>query len=99
MDHLLALLFQFLESADGCTNLTNVDSGCLCPQAENGGTSEVSSCPYAGATVSLQPGMCRMRQNSVPRSHPEAAPDTGTVLQGCRGVRRADGEHSRRRAV
>ncbi len=53
----------------------------------------------AGASVSLQPGLRRMRKDPVSSAHPEDRPDAGGVLPRGGGVRRADGLHSRRRAA
>src|SRR5271168_222372 len=74
--------------------------GChVCAEAEADGAEEVSAGADAGAAVPLQPGVCRLRQDSVSGAYPEGGVVAGGVLQGGGRVRDADGVDPGRRAA
>ena len=67
-------IFEFVvkETSNGSTSLTGLDRCDVRSEAEASGPQEVSAGPDAGAAVSLQPGVRRLRQDPVPRAHSEA---------------------------
>ena len=58
-------------------------------EAEDQGQQALPARLDAGAAVSLQPGVRRLRQDPAPGAGAQHLPDAGTVLGGGRGVRRA----------
>src|SRR3954467_7181985 len=71
----------------------------LYPETASGGAEALPTGADARALVPLQPGLRRLRQDRLPRPHPEQAP-LGRGMPGRgRPVRRAGGRHRRRRAA
>src|ERR1700744_3057600 len=68
-------------------------------EAEGQRAEEVSAGPDAGAVVPLQPGLRRLRQDSVSGAYSEGGADAGGGLEGCRGMWYPDGCDSGRRAA
>jgi hypothetical protein len=56
---------------NGSSRIPDVDSGFLRSAPEAGRTQALSARAHARAAVPLQPGLRRMRQDPVPRPHPE----------------------------
>src|ERR1700730_5376077 len=67
-----------------CACIANVDGGQLCHPAKACPAEAVSPGADAGAPVSLQPGLRRLRQDSVPGPCPQAPADPRGVLPGGR---------------
>src|SRR5579862_3991894 len=84
---------------DGCSDFAGVDGCNVRPEAEAKGAQTLPARCHARAAVSLQSGVCRLRQDSVSAPHSEAGADAGRVLPRGRRDRRADGGHPRRRAA
>src|SRR4029077_8902248 len=79
-----AFPLQFkISRCDARTDFTSLDSGHGRPEAKAPRTQALSVCADAGAAVSLQPGVRRLRQDSVSAAYPQEGTDAGRVLQGC----------------
>ncbi len=85
--------------SDGRTSRPDVDRRELRDLAEASRPQALPARPDARAALPLQPRLRGLRQDPVPRAHPEAAPLGRRVHEGRRRVRRADGLDSRRRAA
>src|SRR6185437_7568311 len=83
----------------GSANLTNVDGSNLCVAPALEWPQTVSAGIDAGASVSLQFGVRRLRKNPISRSYPEKGIDSGRVFPCGGGMRDADGFDSRRRTA
>src|SRR5260370_10734585 len=70
------------ETPDGSASLASLDSCNLCFEAEDDWPEEVSARPDAAAVVPLQPGVRRLREDSIPRAHPEGGALARGLLQG-----------------
>ena len=57
---------------DGGSGIAGVDGCDICVEAKAGGAEEVSAGADAGASVSLQPGVCGVREDSVSGAHSES---------------------------
>src|ERR1039457_7153161 len=78
------------------SRVANVDRRQLRPEAESQGAQALPAGAHAGAPLSLQPGVRRLRKDPVSRSYPEARADARRVLPRGGRVRRAHGGHSGR---
>src|ERR1700681_3420827 len=67
-----------------CACIADVDSGQLCHPAKARPAEAISPGADAGASVSLQPGLRRLRQDSVPGPCAQAPADPRGVLPGGR---------------
>src|SRR5271154_2106340 len=85
------------ETPDGSPSLASLDGCNLCFEAEAQGPQAVSAGADAGAALSLQPCLRRLRQDPIPGTHPEGGALARGMLQSGRGVRRPDGLDPRRR--
>src|SRR5262245_46932840 len=81
------------------TNFTDVDGCELRDEAEARPTETLSAGVDAGAAVSLQPGLRRLRQDPVSGAHPEEGTHAGAVLPRRGRVWCAHGFNPRRRAA
>src|ERR1039457_3532257 len=75
------------------SRVADVDRRQLRSPAEAEGPEALSAGAHAGAAVSLQPGVRRLRKDPVSRPYSEAAVDARGVLPRGGRVRRADGGH------
>src|SRR5258705_13127063 len=82
-----------------CSAVTDADGYDLRPGAEAARTPALPPRADARAPVSLQPGLRRLRQDPVPRPHPQEELERRGLPGRGRGVRRADGLDPRGRAA
>ena len=83
----------------GCSALSDVHGEQVCVDPEGQEGQALSVGPDVGTPVSLQFGMCGLREDSVSRSCPGPSPDARAVLEGGGGVWCADREYPGRRAA
>ncbi len=81
------------------TRFTDVDGLVLRPAPEARRTQAVPARAHARAPVPLQPGLRRMRQDPVPRPHPQDRSHSRRMFPRGRRMRRPHGLHPRRRAA
>jgi hypothetical protein len=65
---------------NACTYFTSLDGSNVRPEAEDARPQAVSVRPDAGAVVSLQPGVRRLRKDSIPSAYFEKGTDAGRVF-------------------
>src|ERR1035441_4483525 len=75
------------------SRVADVDRRKLRPPAEAEGPRTLPAGAHAGAAVSLQPGVRRLREDPVSRPYSEAPTDARRVFPRGGRVRRADGGH------
>src|SRR5579864_5595995 len=85
-------LEQRLKNASTC--FSDVDGRNVSLEAKASGTQTVSFCADAGASLPLQSGMRRLRQDSISSAHFEEGINAGRVLQSGGRMRHAYGLHS-----
>ena len=84
---------------NGGACLTNVDRGLIRAGPEAARAETLPAGADARAAVSLQSCLCRLRENPVPRTYPQAGPDFAAMPRRCRRVRSPYGLNPRRRAA